>query len=799
MVRELTCKQRQGFEIEMKRPAAPGKNASVNCAEGGRAGGSGIAILSTLRSRLFRRYAAVLALTVGITLVAGGLVEGFISYQDQSAWLVRTQRAQAQAAASKIGQFIEQIEAQIAWTTQFAWSEEPLEEQQADALRLLHLVPPITELSRLDPDGREQLHVSRLTATVVRSNIDFSHDPKFIEAVANKVYRGPVYFREGTEPYMTLAIGNPAAGATIAEINLGYIWDVVAGIKVGKQGAAYVVDANGKLIAHPDLALVLRNTDLSRLAQVRAARALGPSEDLPSQAVDIEGRRVLSASAPIARLSWLVFAELPMSEAYEPIFASARIKGALLLGGLGLAMVFSLVLARKMVKPIQALQMGAAQIGAGRLDQHIEIATGDELEAVGDQFNRMAERLRESHATLEGKVAERTRQLELANHAKTRFLAAASHDLRQPLHALGLLVGQLDAHANRTQRRRMIEQIGRAVAAMNELFNALLDVSKLDAGGVTPKVTAFAVDPLLRKIETMFATLASDKSLRLRVLRSASWARSDPILLERILLNLVSNAVRYTARGGVLVACRRRGNALRIEVWDSGIGIPEDQRQCIFNEFYQVASEQGDGGGLGLGLSIVERLCRLLDHPLDLASIPGKGSRFAVTVPQAPAQVDRLEAADPVEAAIRPLAGKFVLLIDDDRLVLEGMSGLLRSWGCRVSPWTSAGASLAAVLALHEKPDLVICDHHLGQGDTGIAVIKRVRDIFHAPIPAILITGDVSRERKLESEASGCGFLQKPVAPAALRAMLHALLRPDAGALAQNHADSLSSHEPVNG
>ena len=193
----------------MNRPATPDQDVAVNRAKGDSIHRSGIAILPTLRSRLFRKYAAVLALTVGITLVAGGLVEGWISYQDQSTWLVRTQRAQAQAAAGKIGQFIEQIEAQIAWTTQFAWSEEPLEEQQADALRLLHLVPAITELSRVDPDGREQLHVSRLTATVVRSNIDFSRDPKFIEAVANEVYRGPVYFRQGTEPYMTLAIGNP--------------------------------------------------------------------------------------------------------------------------------------------------------------------------------------------------------------------------------------------------------------------------------------------------------------------------------------------------------------------------------------------------------------------------------------------------------------------------------------------------------------------------------------------------------------------------------------------------------------
>ena len=201
------------------------------------------------------------------------MVEVWSSYRDHTAWLIRIQQAQAEAAAAKIGQFIEQIEAQLGWTTQFYWSEQPPGQRQADAFRLLRLVPPVTELARLDPAGHEQLHVSREEATVVGSNIDFSQDPKFIEAMGNGVYYGPVYFREATEPYMTLAVGRRGAGATVAEISLKYIWDVVAGIKVGEHGAAYVVDASGKLIAHPDLSLVLRNTDLSGLAQVKAARA----------------------------------------------------------------------------------------------------------------------------------------------------------------------------------------------------------------------------------------------------------------------------------------------------------------------------------------------------------------------------------------------------------------------------------------------------------------------------------------------------------------------------------------------
>jgi two-component system, sensor histidine kinase len=397
---------------------------------------------------------------------------------------------------------------------------------------------------------------------------------------------------------------------------------------------------------------------------------------------------------------------------------------------------------------------------------------------LGDQFNGMAARLQDSYATLEGKVVERTRQLELANLAKTRFLAAASHDLRQPLHALGLLVAQLNADTNRANRRRIVARIGTAVSVMNDLFNALLDISKLDAGAVSPDVSAFPVGPLLDRIENMFSAAAREKLLRLRVLPGAAWVRSDRVLLERILLNLVSNAVRYTERGGILVGCRRRGDALLIEVWDSGIGIPEDQQQYIFGEFYQVAGARAGGAGLGLGLAIVDRLCRLLDHPLKLASTQGKGSRFSITVPRAPAQVEPAESSHPLRAVIQPFTGKVIVVIDDDRLVLDGVCGLLRGWGCHVSASTSSSAALTSLLKLREKPDLIISDHNFTHGETGIAVIERLRHTFNAPIPALLVTGDISVERKQEAEASGYELLQKPVPPMILRATMSEILKP---------------------
>jgi HAMP domain-containing protein len=372
--------------------------------------------------------------------LANGIFEVYFFYKEYKSSLVRLQREQADAAAAKIAQFLKEIEGELGWTTQLSWSTRNIEQRRSEALRLLHQVPAITELSQLDESGRERLRVSRLDMNVVNSGVDYSRDAKFIEAMAHKVYYGPVYFLGESEPYMTLAISGArrASGVSVAEVNLKLIWDVVSQIKVGKSGNAYVVDARGRLIAHPDISLVLRNTDLSRLGQVRAALSENPNalRDDALVGSDLEGRQVLAAHAPIASPGWSLIVELPFEEAYAPLYASLLASGLVLLAGLALAVLSSFMLARKMVTPIQLLQAGADRIGAGSLDHRIEISTGDELEALGSRFNSMAAQLQQSYETLERKVDERTRQLQNANLAKSRFLAAASHDLRQPLHAL---------------------------------------------------------------------------------------------------------------------------------------------------------------------------------------------------------------------------------------------------------------------------------------------------------------------------------------------------------------------------
>lgn len=446
-------------------------------------------------------------------------------------------------------------------------------------------------------------------------------------------------------------------------------------------------------------------------------------------------------------------------------------------GSIALALLLGYSISLSVIRPIKQMEARFVEIASGDFSSQIEVPNRDELGNLAANLNRMSDEL--------GRLYN---QLEAANIAKSRFLAAASHDLRQPLHALNLFVAQLRTETDPLERSRVTAQIDAAVTAMDDLFNAVLDISKLDAGVLAPDVTAFPLAQVLERIERTFASAAEKKGLRLRMMPSNAWVRSDFILLERILLNLVSNAVRYTDRGGVTVGCRRRGRVLRIEVWDSGIGIPEDQRKNVCGEFYQLADpEGGRREGLGLGLAIVDRLCRLLDHPLEITSTLGRGSRFAVSLPLAVALPQSIDQTTHM-AISDPVSGKLILVIDDDALVLDAMRGLLRSWGCRVVTAESAKSLLTSLTAADLRPDLVISDFRLSDGETGPEVIGRLRKAFGVALPAFLITGDIGSERLSEARATGLHLLHKPVGPMPLRAMLNQLLRGSGDA-----ADSLQA------
>lgn len=728
------------------------------------------------RSGLFYKYASVLIAVVALSVILTGILHAWFSYHELKGLLLRIQGEQAKSAAGKIGQFITEIEGQLTWATQLPIAVKTEDEWRFDAARLFRQAPPVTEIAQFDSSGRERYRSSRQAMDVIGSMADLSGDPAVVQGLANKSYYGPVYFRRESEPYMTIAVAGPRPdhGVVVAEVNLKFIWDVVWQIKVGKEGRIYLVDSAGRLIAHPDISLVLRKMDLSHLAHVQAARAerAGETTNYASVATDLSGKQVLTAYAPVEQLGWFVFAELPIEEAFEPLYDRLYRSGLLLLAGLILAVLAGLYFARKMVVPIRTLTGGAMKLGGGDLNQRIAIATGDELEDLGNQFNRMAGQLQDSYSNLERKVEERTKQLELATQAKSRFLATASHDLRQPLHALGLFVAQLQFRSRADERKKIVSRIQASLSVMNELFNALLDVTKLDSGILVPKFVEYPVAQLLKRIETTFAEAAREKGLSLRVIESGAWIRSDRILLERIIFNLVSNAIRYTPSGRIVVGCRKSGKQLRIEVWDTGTGIPADKHESIFGEFYRLKSaETGQAAGFGLGLAIVDRLSKLLNHSVMVRSIVGKGSCFSITVDEVAASAETEQPAALQKRQFGFSDRKLVVVMDNDRLVLEGMSGLISSWGCDVAAGENDSVVLSLLAEQAKLPDMIISDYHLQDG-TGIDAISRLRRALDAPVPAFLMSGDMDAEPLRAARANGLALLHKPVEPMTLRATL---------------------------
>jgi signal transduction histidine kinase/CheY-like chemotaxis protein len=372
----------------------------------------------TTRGRLFRRYVVFLLLLVGGVLVLSSLVQLYFSYRETEGVLARIEREKAVAAAAKIEQFIKEIERQVRGTVQDAFDDPVAARQQReeDYLRLLRNVPAITDLRHLDASGREDVQVSRLDLDVIDSQQDLSREAFFIEARSGRNYLGPVYFRNESEPYLTIAVpeGDSAIAVTTAEVSLRAIWDVVSQIKIGQTGYAYAVDRKGMLVAHPDISMVLQKRDLSKLPQVRSAGAeagAAGNGEAAMVAPGLDGGRALTAHAAIVPLGWTVFVEQSLGEAFAPLWPSVVRSVVVLTLGLGLSVLASMALSRRMVAPIQVLQAGAARIGRGDLAHRIQVRTGDEVEALAEEFNRTAEQLEASYANLEQKVAARTREL----------------------------------------------------------------------------------------------------------------------------------------------------------------------------------------------------------------------------------------------------------------------------------------------------------------------------------------------------------------------------------------------------
>ncbi len=369
---------------------------------------------SRREGQLFKKYVVVLVALVSAVLVPSAVLQAYFSFEESQRALLASQGAQARFAASKIAEFIEETKRQMRGIIPLPGIRGmSLEQRTHEYERLLRQLPAITDVVYIDPTGRECLRISSVALNRTGCALDLSGDPKFTATRGDRTYLSPVYYRADSEPYFSVAIPEGStAGVTVAEVNLKFILDTISQIKVGAAGHAYVVDASGRLIADPDLSLVLRRTNLSSLLQVRAAlNTVGRAQQHAMVAQDRQGRAVLAAFERIDPPGWSVFVEQPLDEAFAPLYASLSRSALVLLVGLALSVAASFFLARRLTIPIQAIQAAAARIGAGALDQRIHVRSGDELEALASEFNRMAEQLRESYATLEAKVEQRTREL----------------------------------------------------------------------------------------------------------------------------------------------------------------------------------------------------------------------------------------------------------------------------------------------------------------------------------------------------------------------------------------------------
>ena len=382
---------------------------------------------------------------VSVVFVVSGALNMWLGYREAEHQAVQIQQEKARDAASRIEEFVSGIQLQIGWTTPPQWNALPLEQRRYDFIRLLREVPAISEIAEIDGAGKQQLMLSRTAPDSVGSGTDFATDPRFVEAEAKGVWFSPVQFRNQSEPYMTIAVAHAGhhAGVTVAEVNLKFIWDLISAMQVGRSGYAYVVDRHGRLIADPDLSLVLRDTDWSHKPQVAAALASlhGGAPPQGSRIVKSpSAARVLTVYAPVSRLDWVVFVELPLGEALAPVYASLYRMAALLALGLLLAAGLGTALARRMVVPIRRLQDGADRLGSGERGGPIEIRTGDEIEVLAERFNQMAARVRESHETLEAKVAARTEALQASEQTAREARLAAERALADLRHAQDRLV-----------------------------------------------------------------------------------------------------------------------------------------------------------------------------------------------------------------------------------------------------------------------------------------------------------------------------------------------------------------------
>ena len=537
---------------------------------------------------------------------------------------------------------------------------------------------------------------------------------------------------------------------------------------------ARVTDARGRLVASTgdSLHAQLPGVHYEKGAEIRLPTA------------DTRDEVMLAASASPAGIL-LGHTEVGVSRDQISAFKRDTLVHAVLLMLVALALTGALAwrLSNRLAGQLRHVGQVVGRLACDDLTVRTQLPAQGEVGALAAGVNDMAEALQTHRSELEKRIREATADLaakknmaERANQAKSRFFAAASHDLRQPLHALSLFVAALKARNQQPEAQTLIDNIEASTAAMELLFNALLDISRLDAGTIEAHQVHFPLQKMLDDLEHQFSALAAEKQLRLRFRPCDVTLYSDPLLIERILVNLIANAIRYTDDGGVLVACQRRGRMVRLSVIDTGRGIPPEQQESVFQEFVQLHNPARDRSkGLGLGLAIVSRLGRLLGHRVNLRSRPGHGSLFSIDVPCGDASLIRPPI--PASAPGQIPADALVLLVDDESAILRGMAELFDNWNIDLVTAHSAAEAEEWLASIGRMPDVIVSDYRLPDDTDGIEVITRLRRQFGRDIPAIVVTGDTAPDTILRISQAGFPLLHKPLRPAKLRALLTHLIQ----------------------
>jgi signal transduction histidine kinase len=608
--------------------------------------------------RLIWKYTAVVVTLVAAATISVGLTELYFTSQDIKRALTRVEKDKASSAASSIRQETRSLILELESVAQptVGKGQAGLEERVQDFQRVLEREPLVSSLTYLDGTGKEQVRSSLLEPVRRNSGIDFSRRPAFVRARADKQYLGPVHFVRGSQPHMTASLseGAPGQGVIVADLDLSPVSEIVARARVGTTGYAYAVDDRGQLVTHPDINLVLRHTSFAGLPQVQAAlRGNADPVDTAKVGRDENGTKVLSAYKTVEPLGWRVFVEEPLSEAYAPLRAAIWRTALLLVVFLLLAVATSVYLARRLVRPIESIQIAAAKIGSGELDQQIVVSSNDELGALADEFNRMAAQLRESYAGLELKVEERTRELatalseldekshelEAASQHKSDFLANMSHELRTPLNAIigfsQVLREEIVGGINEKQSE-YLEDILSSANHLLSLINDVLDLSKVEAGQVELEIAPFSLREALERGVVMVRERAVRDGVRVALVTDPDLdlVVGDERRVRQVIFNLLSNAVKFTPAGGAVdVSAEQVDGEVRVAVTDTGPGLAPDDHERVFDEFQQTETGIELREGTGLGLALSKRLVELHGGRIWVDSELGRGSTFVFTLP----------------------------------------------------------------------------------------------------------------------------------------------------------------------